>query len=334
MKQENLAKHCNIRVDSSAFPEKKCAVIEKALSSQVIPSGLLYATDYQAQKWLDIHLQYSPINHDTSIKELYLNAFRDLDQKFSGIDYNLFSFGSGGGNKEALYLKTVKNVPGDTHLIDYSSYLSLYGWQATKGHSNVHSHVADIEVMSQSPELSEHYFTGIGKSPEPSLIFFMGMLPNIPPEVAWSFLNKITRAGDRIAIGANLASPQEIDSNLINVISQYDNESTRIWISAFLENLGILGLNKQLIFDTHKFNFCNQSLAMVRATLEVPQTLSPKYPGLPLINWLPGSELDLFRSVRYSPESINSIASQFNFKELNSFVDGSCQEGIFVLERV
>ena len=333
MTQGKLPKYCDIRVDSSAFPEVKREMIEIALLSRNIPSCLLYSSDSQAQKWLDIHFQYSPVHKGNSAKNVYLESFQELNKIQKGKHYDLYSFGSGGGNKEALFLEANTNLPKQTHVIDCSPFLAIHSWQETRAFAEVKAHVADIEVMANLPNLEGHYFSGIGIGSKPALIFFMGMLPNIPPKIAWHFLKSITRKGDILTIGANLASPQEIESKLPNIILQYDNEPTRAWIAAFTENLGLMGLNKEFAFETANFSFCDYPLAMVRTTLEVKRLLHPRSPGVPPIQWCPGSCLDIFRSVRYSPESLINIAKINGFNEVSCFVDGSCQEGVFILER-
>lgn len=321
---------CSVEIDPSAFPHQMEKVMQMALEQKSIPPALLYKSDYQAMRWMALHKAYSPTHQSRNVLDLYSQAFKSLGGYVRDNPYVLTSIGCGGGFKEEEFFKTSPALPDACRLLDISPWLATTSWFNIRKFLTPKAHVIDIENLVQIPG-----FVGdvMNSQNLRQVHFFFGMLPNIAPETAWNLLNGWTKPGDIVVLSANLASQSEWTAGLPGILPQYDNHLTRLWISAFLENLGIFHYHDKMDFHLRESQFCDQKLISICASAKLDDIHTIEFPGIKPVTWLENSEIHLFSSTRYSSNAIIQLSDRFSFSLLNSFIDPGEEEGVFILER-
>lgn len=329
--QINDAQACSLLVDPSSFPERLSFIYSRSFESGVVRPSLLYQSNLQAYLWFQLHKEHSPAYISEEVHRIYQNGFDALIEALKGSPYSLSSFGCGGGNKEHQFMESVHHLPVSCQVIDASGALAIQTWSVLQPFKDVQPIVADLEELACPPEWSHSSKMDVTQNKH--VLFYFGMLPNMDSEYAWTFLSNWARAEDLVLLSANLVSRSEATSGLPHILPQYDNELTRNWLSSFLNHVGVFDHNINLQFSIINQNILNDSLPAIQCFWKSESDCEIFYDGNAKIVWPAGRELQLFKSLRYSINSIYDNARAHGFEVIDYWHDSAEQEGVFLLKK-
>lgn len=311
--------------------------LHHALGGGVVPAGALYISPHQSMKWLALHDAWSPARQNSQVGSVYESAFHELQRALGDQPWTLTSLGCGGGQKEEQCLKILQRQPEAALLVDISPSLAMVSRDRVSSTCQAHAGVIDLEAMTESPDWCRRLFaeneSGAGETPPRRVLFFLGMLPNMPVATAWNLLRLWTQPGDLILVSANLATEAEIGSGLPGILPQYDNLETREWVGAFFDLHGIFGVAEELDCSVETVSVLGANLARIQFHWTPSHDQSIQLPGMASLAWEAGRRITAFQSLRLTPSAVESLGKTANLSLRFHQVDPSGQEGVFLFER-
>ena len=324
-------------MDASVRPDEQVRRLHQSLESGTVPTGELYTSPYQASKWLAVHETWSPARQCSTVQDLYDTFFEALNHKIQGQPWALVSLGCGGGQKEDRCLKAVRQPPEIALLLDISPTLAMVSYQRVSPWCLTHAGVIDLEANLGQPNWCHSLVAsnGLGDNHPPlrRVLFFLGLLPNLPITAAWSLMRAWTTPGDYLVVSANLASEEEIALGLPSILPQYDNRETREWIAAFFELHGLQNVANEVFYKVEPVRKNETQMARIRVEWQPKMPTRVELPGLTPIIWKSGQTICAFESLRMTTRAVESLASDHNLALRFQKVDPSMQEGVFLFER-
>jgi hypothetical protein len=282
---------------------------ERARRENRVDPRLLYVTPRQAELWREVARAHSPVQANPDFARCYREAFAaeaagDLPQAI-----HLVALGGGTGGKEAA-LGRVLSAAGRNVVfsaIDISADLAREAMAAVAeaGAQPGEIIVADLEHFARWSDLAPNL---------PRLYTCFGVAPNLRPAALIALLRAALRPGDRLLASVHLAPVRpgvDCAAALREILPQYDNTETRAWLRQALVELDL-----------------DQETAS-------PQIAPGELEGVPAIlaraAWKAGTTppLDLFFSLRYTPELWERLLADHGFRSNRLALTACRQEGIW-----
>ena len=321
-------------MDDSVLPAVQARALHGALSRGQVPAGALYATPFQAMRWLALHEAWSPARRDDGVQAAYDEVFGVLSHKLGDGPWTLASLGCGGGQKEERFLRGARRMPESALVVDISPGLALTSHARVSPFCEAHAGVIDLELNPVPSPWCESLLLGRQDQGRlPRVVFLLGMLPNMDLAHAARLLSSWTVRGDWIVLSANLASRDECALGLPGVIPQYDNPETRAWLSGFLEWQGIpaggfewsFGVEPEPALGGGGARITVDAVMHARALLAVP--------GHEPVAWEAGRRARVFQSLRMTREAALGFGREAGLECVHGASDGGSREGVFLLRR-
>lgn len=320
----------HLYIHKSMHPGQCESRLRQSLEAGIVPPGELYRTPWQSALWLKLHETWSPARGDERIQKIYSRIFSDAANHLGGKPFHWISLGCGSGHKELQFLQTTNVKPVSSRMVDISSDLVITSCLRLRGHLSALGEVADLSVPLDVPAVDHSPTSG---DSIPHLYFFLGMFPNMDPETAWSGLADLMGPDDLVLASFNMASNDEYQSELSNILPQYNNMETRNWISAFCDAFGYFDSSENIQFQIREYESDGRVLKYINAGLTAGRPWFICLPGGYGVQIDSGRELSLFRSFRYTLDDISDLAARYHLEIIRSHVDDSDQEGVFLFRK-
>ncbi len=354
----------NVAIHSSQSPENVRRDLLESLRVKRVNHKFHYDSIKQTNKWLALHQAHSPSRNDRDCATTYNRAFAAAAKVITKKTIHLIGLGCGGGQKDTRLLKLLKSsgktisyTPSDVSvamtLVAQQTALSILA--ADK----IFPLVCDLATASDLPKvLATRHSPSVTR-----LITFFGMIPNFEPDDILPKLATLVRRGDWLLFSANLAPGHDYEAGVKRVLPQYDNELTRDWLLTFLLDLGVERGDGEMNFKTERGVIPNRSsrresaltsfaningadssrdagllressdgLRRIVARFRFRKTRSLVVDGR-RVSFLPGENLRLFFSYRYTPELVRAELAKHGLIVCDQWIAKSEEEGVFLCRR-
>ena len=315
----------------SQYPEQLAALSQKALRARKLPGRLLYDSPAQAQRWLAYHQKYSPSRTEPELLTLYERAFAAAVLLASAErPLHYVSLGCGGGNKDALFVRSALNQQRSLHVspTDTSPALVLETMlRLEEAFSPLAASPLVIDLAAEpdvGPWLTQQEPHGACR-----IFGCFGIIPNFDYVALLSYLKRQMREGDLLLLSANL-SPGSYDSAAQRIVPQYDNPLARAWFAGLLDSLGFPASDLRLSVtarplreDGHVWRVQADALLLKNVALRLYGES---------FDFREGEALEIFFSNRFTPTVFPQILSSAGFSLSQSWVLDSQEEGIYLCQ--
>jgi len=321
----------NVIIHSSQFPDNVRRDLLVSLRARRVNHKFLYDSLKQTRKWLALHEAHSPARTDPDCLATYDRAFVETVEKISASQIHLVGLGCGGGQKDVRLLELLKAGGREIFYTpsDVSVAMVLVARQAalkTLPEKNCFPFVCDLATAE---DLSVFFASSLPPCAS-CLVTFFGMIPNFEPDEILPKLAALVRPEDFLLFSANLAPGADYAAGVVRILPQYDNDLTRDWLLAFLDDLGVERGDGELRFAvepgtaellrvTARFHFKRAC----RVTVAADE-----------FDFRPGESLRLFFSCRYPPERAEKLLAQYGLEVQARWITSSAEEGVFLCRRI
>lgn len=316
----------------SRLPERRRAALRAALEARRLPGHLLYEGPGQAQRWLAYHQAWSPSRTESTLQQLYREAFATAVTALGGGPLHAVSLGCGGGRKDGELLDAVpESARAASHYTPLDASAALVTEAAThvaERHPGVTQHPIEADLESE-PDLGP-WLTEQDGGALPRLFTCFGMIPNFDAETFPGYLARLVRPGDGLLFSANL-SPQGFAADSARILRQYDNHEARRWYRGALDALGIPTASADLEVTPHmltpdggRWQILVEAHLLARVRAKTGEVAVP----LPA-----GERLRVFFSNRFTPGAVAALLAQAGLITFKSWIHASGEEGIFWCRR-
>jgi len=321
----------SVIIHASQFPENVRRDLLASLRARRVNHKFLYDSLKQTRKWLALHEAHSPARTDPDCLATYDRAFVATAEKISAPQIHIVGLGCGGGQKDVRLLELLQ--AGGRELFytpsDVSVAMALVARQAALKilpGKNCFPVVCDLATAEDLPAIF-----AFSQTPRAArLVTFFGMIPNFEPDEILPKLAALVRPEDFLLFSANLAPGADYAAGVEKILPQYDNDLTRDWLLAFLDDLGVERAAGELRFAvepgpaellrvTARFHFQRACRIMVDADEIVFHT---------------GESLRLFFSCRYPPDRVEKLLAPHGLEIQARWIAGSAEEGVFLCRRI
>ena len=322
----------NVTVHESALPAASRARILEALRRGELDPALLYNGLRQTLRWIELHHAVSPAQRDTSIQELYENAFRRAAELCRGNVVHAVSLACGDGTKDTRCLqvlrasgRTVIYTPADVSAemvltAEQAATTALRGLQTTPL-------VCELGYCSVLPALLKNF----DPSGAERIVLFLGTIHNFwPPDILKSVIYPV-RSQDQLLIGANLAPAANYDDSLNRILAQYDNAHTRHWLMGGLSDLEISSADGALSFSLVSAE-AQPSLKRIQADFTFTREKQINFFGEPVV-FSTNQKLRVFYSYRFTVEHVREFLTRARLKIAQEWIAPNDEEGLFLCRR-
>ena len=315
-----------IRIHASQFPENVRQDLLASLRTRRVNHKFHYDSVKQTQKWLALHEAHSPARYDDDCLATYDRAFIETAKKIKAKSVHVVGLGCGGGQKDSRLLKLLqahgKNISYTPS--DVSTAMDLVARAAALKilpDKNCFPFVCDLATASNLKSFLA--------TPHSSLVTFFGMIPNFEPQQILPRLALLLRPQDSLLFSANLAPGADYAAGIKKILPQYDNELTRDWLAAFLDDLGVEKRDGQLRFTIEPGGL---GLQRVVARFHFTRACRVKVSG-ETFAFARGEAIQLFFSYRYTPARVKKILGRYGLKVFSEWKTASEEEGVFLCQR-
>lgn len=321
-------------MDDSVRAGDQARVLHGAMMRRRVPTGALYASPFQALRWLALHEAWSPARRNPGVASAYDRATGDLGKALETEPWALVSLGCGGGQKEERFLARVGRRPESALVVDVSPSLALTSHERVSRWCRAHAGVMDLELKATPSRWSEALLKG-GDAGQRlrRVVFLLGMLPNMELGHAGRVLRAWTEPGDWVVLSANLASEEACEDGLRTVLPQYDNAETRAWLGGFLEWQGIPPSAWEWRYAVERVAAGAGAMARITVDAELRETVRVGVPGHGTVEWAPGEKVRVFESLRMTMAATEQFGNAAGFSVMSAAADDNGQEGVWVLRR-
>ena len=301
----------------------------KLLEANRIDPKFLYVTPRQTNLWRQVFLKHSPVNGNSEFARIYREAFVQVLNIFPAQNVWLVGLGCGTGSKEAELQVALKAAGRNTifSAVDVSNDLvnESINRLIEAGAEHRRSLVCDLQSS-----FLKTWFDQPG-SEIARLITFFGLVPNLMPSAVARIFHTVLRPGDVLLVSAHLAPVQsegseELFRAMKEVLPQYDNRETLIWIAE--------GLREWQLDDRVEMpEMTIGELEGTPAFLAVAQWKSEESFEMWEHRFMPRREesLKCFYSLRYTPKLFEDFLRREGF-EFELLAMTACrQEGIWAV---
>jgi L-histidine N-alpha-methyltransferase len=317
----------NVTIHASQFPENVRRDLLASLATRRVNHKFHYDSVRQTQKWLALHQAHSPSRNNTDCADTYNRAFAEAVNQIVAKQIHVVGLGCGGGQKDTRLLELLK-APGREIFYtpcDVSIAMTLVARQtalAIVPEKNCFPFVCDLATAN---DLSAALATR-----HPSLVTFLGMIPNFEPEEILPKLAALVRPQDFLLFSANLAPGADYAAGMKKIFPQYDNALTRDWLMAFLLNLGVENGDGELRF-TIETGAANLQRVMARFHFTRDCRLAVEADEF---KFRSGESIQLFFSYRYTPELVQKNLARHGLTVCAQWLTKSAEEAVFLCQQV
>jgi len=324
----------NVEIHRSQFPERLEAELAECLRARRVNHKFHYESHKQVQRWLALHEAHSPARIDSGVERIYGEAFQSVAGGLSAHSrLHVVSLGSGGGRKDAAFLKLLADAGAEVSYtpVDVSVGLALTSREVASEHvspGRIRPLVCDLLAAEDLADLLTERDQGHVRR----AFLFFGMLPNFEPSEILGRLAGWVRDDDLLLCSANLAPGQVYEAGIERILPQYDNAATRSWLATLPNDLG-------LEVDPARIAFSIQScedeptVRRVEATVELGQAACLSM-GSEAVEFRAGETLRLFFSCRYTPLLLEEMMRIRGLGIGEQWISESGEEGVFRIERM
>jgi uncharacterized SAM-dependent methyltransferase len=321
----------NVAVHESASPEFLREQIFSALEQGQVHPCLLYSGLRQTSHWSVLHRAFSPAHGDTSCVAMYQTAFNRAIETLRGNVAHVVSFACGDGSKDVACLREVRAsnraviyTPVDISL-EMVLTASREAAAAVRG-LQVTPLLCDLPNCSVMPAILK----GFDPAGVERLLLFLGTIHNYwPPDILRSALYPL-RSQDQLLISANLAPEEWYELSLQEILKQYDNELTRVWLMGALSELTIDQSHGELHFEIQSSAI--PSLKRIEATFTLHRAKHVRIFERE-VKLAAGQKLTVFYSHRFTLKHISDFLKSAGLALGEVWVGASGYEGLFLCRR-
>lgn len=308
-----------------------------ALQSGWMDAAFHYLSVRQAELWLNVHRSHAPVFADASFGEVFERAAASTAAVCAGKAVHVIGLGSGGGQKEASVLRVLGAAGCRLRYTPVDVGVELALESARMARPWVMGEVRPLAADLRSVVGVEN-FCGSKSSDEIRVVTAFGLLPNFFPSEIFGLLGQWVGPGDLLLLSANLAPISgaasgggelaEYQRACRTILPQYDNAETRRWLRQVLVEWGVDTRLSAMQFGIEPIEEVLAVCARCAWTADEPFS----WEGSPL-EILPGSDLRLFFSLRYTPEILSGKLPAFGLKVLREEVTPCGEEGVWLVAR-
>ena len=272
------------------------------------PKGL-YATPRQAELWRQVSLEHAPVHRNPEFRRIYEQAFDLVAERLDPArPVELVGLGCGTGQKEEQLFRRIKDRDVTFTGVDISAELVREAADRllAAGANHRRSLVSDLsDVKGWAGWLDRQ--TGSA----PRLITFFGLMPNLLPSRLAVILHALLRPGDLLLVSVHLAP-----GPMTALLPQYDNPETFAWLTEALRTWNLA-----------------EKVGSPEMTMGEKEGV-PAFIGRARWKDAPGlsrSPLELFFSLRYTAEMVESFLVRENFRAQKPGLTSCGEEGIWLV---
>lgn len=314
----------SVLVHPSRFPGRARAAYLKSFRNRRMNHQFHYDTEKQAQRWLNIHEVYSPARNEADCLETYGSAFKEISRFLDVPKMALVSLGCGGGQKD-LNLLTASSGAAEYFPADVSLPLALTAHLRITEKSPRQKSQPLVLDLAAADDLSTFL------TPNARLIAFFGMLPNFEPDEVFPQLSAALRPQkDFLLLSANLAPGPDYRAGVEKIFPQYNNESTRLWLAAVLQDAGLELDPSEIDF---KIVSTSSGLLRIEAGYEFKNSQNVRIDEERFL-YAPGDWFQLFFSYRHTPERLSALLANYQIEIVQKWITESEEEGIFLCRKI
>lgn len=322
----------SVAIHASLFPDAVHARLRASFQTRRIHGAFHYDTARRARRWMEVHAAHSPAVTAQDSRSIYDQAARESVVGLADGPWGCIGLGCGSGHKEARVVAAlVVRASSVTYLpLDVSVPLVLISREEALAQSpglTVHPIAADLtDVDDLSAAIDPLLPSGARR-----FLTLFGMLPNFEPEFIFERMASWLRPGDRILFSANLAPGPDLETGVRMVLPQYNNPETKAWLRTLLEDHGVPAEAGSVEFHVERdlgFPGCARIAADWVVSRSSEWVLDSETFCLE-----PGERVRLFFSIRHTPSSIEFGLRSQGLRLAQSWIAGSGEEGVFLVER-
>ena len=198
--KKRMSTPAHVRIHPSQFPENVRRDLLVSLRTRQVNHKFHYDSVKQTQQWLALHQAYSPTRTDADCRTIYDRAFKAAAKKIKAKAVHVIGLGCGGGQKDTRLLKLLRSGGREIFYTpcDVSAAMVLVARRtalAVVPEKNCFPLVCDLATADDlAPCLVTRH---------PSLMTFIGMIPNFEPRLILPKLASLIRPGDQLLFSAN-----------------------------------------------------------------------------------------------------------------------------------
>ena len=312
----------DVVVHESVHPEALAAELRDGLVGGEVATRQHYVSARQARLWREIAAAFSPARDEADGVRAYDAVNGLVADRVAGAGAHVIGLGCGDGAKERRLLDALAGTgPLTATPVDVSLPLVQVAVDRLAGAAGTalgRPVVCDLGLAAADlPAM-------VGEAPGPRVVTLYGILPGMEAFAAMAAALSLLRPGDLLAVSANLLP--EGDDALEAVTAQYDNEQTRSWLGALVEDAGLRpGQADVRIGELSEPG--TGAVAAVGAWLE-PREEVELVLEAGEVRLEPGSPVRLLRSARHTPEGLEAIVLAAGLELLALEVSPTGEEGV------
>jgi len=269
-----------------------------------LPASALYASPALGRLWKKVHLACSPFILRRSVRKLYERPAPLLRRMVTGKPYDWIALGCADGQKEFLLGKKLP-PPARFHAADANLTLARRAAVRMKGIRKSHGRIdLNVRLPSVPAPLSQ-----------PRLFTLFGVLPNLSPLPLLRRISRKMAKDDLLLFSANLAPGRSGFAGARQILPQYDNGLTRVWLEAAVHRYRPSLPAGKLVFgvfpDPHQ-----KSLARIESRWLANNK-----------NWI------VFASRRPTSSQVEAWVRTTQLRKLACYLDPLGEEGVWLVTR-
>lgn len=321
-----------VTIHRSQFPEQLEMELRRGLEEGRIDPKFHYLSHLQMRRWLALSRAYAPIACDQDCRAAYDQCFSHLASQFRRKSVHVVGLGCGAGQKDVRLLIALRRKSGPLRYTacDSSLPMVLTARQVAGDSGSVESMDGLVCDIGSSPDL-EAFFAGQEFAGDFRLYLCFGVIPNFEPGRLFDSIQRCMKPEDYLLLGANLVPKANIEAELENILTQYDNPLTRDWLLTLFQELGVdLSLVKLSfgIENSEKY----ENLRRIAATVHLEPTIHFRVGDAAVVT-SPHRSIQLFFSYRYTESQIHAVLKAGGLEVISSWITASSQEGLFLCRR-
>lgn len=312
----------DVVVHESVHPEALAAELRDGLAGGEVATRQHYVSARQARLWREIAAAFSPARDEADGVRAYDAVNGLVADRVSGAGAHVIGLGCGDGAKERRLLGALAGTgPLTATPVDVSLPLVQVAVDRLVGAAGTalgRPVVCDLGLAAADlPAM-------VGEAPGPRVVTLYGILPGMEAFAAMAAALSLLRPGDLLAVSANLLP--EGDGSLEAITAQYDNEQTRSWLGALLEDAGLRPEQADVRIGELSEPGTG-AVAAVGAWLE-PREEVELVLEAGEVRLQPGSPVRLLRSARHTPDGLEAIVLAAGLELLVLEVSPTGEEGV------
>ena len=322
----------DITFHESQYPERLADLCRQALRARKLPGRLLYDSPAQAQRWLTYHQQYSPSRTEPELLTLYEHAFgAAVSPALPERPLHYVSLGCGGGNKDALFLRSALNLGASLHIspMDTSPALVLETMLRLEETSPGLAASPLVIDLAAEPDIGS-WLTTQETQGACRVFGCFGIMPNFDYVALLSYLRRLMRKDDLLLLSANL-SPGPWGSAAESILPQYDNPLAHAWFGGLLDSLGFPASDLRISVTARPLREGGHVWRIEANALFLKDVALTLYEES--FHFRQGEALEIFFSNRFTPAVLPQILTAAGFVRSQSWILDSQEEGIYLCRR-